>query len=431
MQPTIGGVYGTGIPIIDWNQVLRRLPLITALDDIADIPWVKDWIGHDKYDEYWASYGVKDKYQEIITPAYFVTGWYDNLVHEEWRNFEGFRKEGGAAEARQKTKIIVGPWQHGDTKTNPGWDADFGSSGNLDRDELFLGWFDQRLKGINSGLDQDPPIRIFVMGANTWRSENEWPLARTKWTNFYLNSNGSANSLYGDGSLTASAPTTESKKDQFVYDPDRPVPTLGGQIAILPDLWGARDRRPVERRDDVLVYTTEPLAEDVEVTGPVEAVVYASSDAVDTDFTATLSDVYPDERAVHLCEGIRGARFRDSLEHPTLIEPNKIYKYEISLWETSNVFKAGHRIRIDISSSNFPRYARNQNTGNEFGMSAEIKIAHQTIYHNAQYPSHLLLPIIPMATLPAHAQSSSLGLEHSATVARGDSSGPSREETVR
>ena len=171
---------------------------------------------------------------------------------------------------------------------------------------------------------------------------------------------------------------------------------MGGQIAIFPDVWGARDRRSVERRDDVVVYTTEPLTNDVEVTGPVEAILYASSSAVDTDFAATLSDVYPDGRAVNICEGIRGARFRESLEHPTLIEPGKVYKYDISLWETSNVFKAGHRIRIDISSSNFPRYARNQNTGNPFGMSAEIKIAHQTIYHSAQFPSHLVLPVIPV-----------------------------------
>jgi uncharacterized protein len=397
LQPTITGVYGSGVPLIDWDNVFRRLPLFTALDSIEDVPWVKEWIRHDKYDEYWASYGVKGKYQEIQAPAFFVTGWYDNLVHEAWRNFEGFHSQGGSLAVKRDTKIIVGPWPHGSTKAVTSWDTDYGPDATLDRDSLFLRWFDYRLKGANNGFGSEPPIRIFVMGANQWRSEYEWPLARTTWKNFYLESGGKANSFLGDGTLSTSLPSAQvTPTDQYDYDPAHPTPTMGGQIAIFPDVWGARDRRSVERRDDVVVYTTEPLTNDVEVTGPVEAILYASSSAVDTDFAATLSDVYPDGRAVNICEGIRGARFRESLEHPTLIEPGKVYKYDISLWETSNVFKAGHRIRIDISSSNFPRYARNQNTGNPFGMSAEIKIAHQTIYHSAQFPSHLVLPVIPL-----------------------------------
>jgi putative CocE/NonD family hydrolase len=399
MQPTIVGVYGGGVPVINWEKVLLRLPLITALDDISDIPWVKEWIRHDEYGDYWASYGVKGKYAEIGAPAYFVTGWYDNLLHETWRNFAGFREQGGSPAVRQETRILVGPWQHGDTSLNAGWDADLGPNTNLNRDQVYLAWFDDQLKGLKTELSSEPPIRIFVMGANKWRSENEWPLARTKWTDFYLDSGGKANSLHGDGLLSKSLPSARAaKEDEYIYDPNHPVPTLGGQIAVFPDVWGARDRRPVQRRDDVLVYTTAPLSEDVEVTGPVNAILYASSSAVDTDFTATLSDVYPDGRAVHICEGIRGARFRESLEHPTLIVPGKVYKYEVSLWETSNLFKAGHRIRLDISSSNFPRFARNQNTGNPFGMSAEVKLANQTIFHNAEYPSHLVLPVIPAST---------------------------------
>jgi uncharacterized protein len=405
MQPTIAGVYGGGIQLIDWDKVFRGLPLISTLDDIEDVPWVKEWIRHDSYDDYWASYGLKGKYQDIQATALFVTGWYDNLVHESWKNFEGFHSQGGSPQVRQETKIIVGPWSHGSTKVTPGWDADFGSDANFDTNALFLRWLDYQLKGMKVGLGSEAPIRIFVMGANKWRFENEWPLARTKWTNFYLNSGGRANSLYGDGLLSTSLPAAqEAKADQYTYDPDHPVPTLGGQIAIFPDVWGARDRRAVQRRDDVLVYTTAPLSEDVEVTGPVNAVVYASSSAVDTDFTAALTDVYPDGRAVHICEGIRGARFRESLEHPTVIVPGKVYKYEISLWETSNVFKAGHRIRVDISSSNFPRYARNQNTGKPFGMSAEVNIAHQTIFHNTEYPSHLVLPVIPASSQAQQAE---------------------------
>ena len=232
------------------------------------------------------------------------------------------------------------------------------------------------------------------MGANKWRFENEWPLARTQFTKYYFHSGGNSNSFHGDGTLSTSPPQEKEPQDSYVYDPSNPVPTLGGQISTHPELQGPKERLLVQQRDDVLVYTSAPLTEDLEVTGPVEVKLYASSSAVDTDFTGTLTDVHPDGKAVHICEGIRGASFRESLENPTPIEPGRVYEYTISLWETSNVFKAGHRIRLEISSSNFPRYARNQNTGHPFGMSAEMKTAEQTIYHDTQYPSHLILPVI-------------------------------------
>ena len=395
LQPMIGQAYGGGLQVVNYEQLFRRLPLISAVYDIVDAPYIKDWIRHARYDDYWKSYGIKEKYADIVAPAYFITGWYDNLVHENWRNFVGFREQGGSPQARKGTKIIVGPWTHAINAQGPNWDADFGASTTVDINELHMRWYDFWLKGINTGIDQEPPVRIFVMGANQWRTENEWPLARTKCTSYYLGSGGKANSMFGDGTLSLSAPSANGPPDKYVYDPERPVPTLGGTISTHPELQGPRDRRPVERRDDVLVYTGAPLEKDAEVTGPVEVKLYAASSAVDTDFTATLTDVYPDGRAVNICEGVRGARFRESLENPSLIEPGKVYEYTISLWETSNVFKAGHRIRLEISSSNFPRFARNQNTGNPFGMSAEMKAAEQTIYHDARYPSRLVLPVIP------------------------------------
>ena len=195
--------------------------------------------------------------------------------------------------------------------------------------------------------------------------------------------------------LSTATAAKDSPPDIFVYDPQNPVPTLGGQISTHAEIRGPKDRSSVQEREDVLVYTTEPLTEDMEVTGPVDMKLYAASSALNTDFTATLTDVHPDGMAVHICEGIRGVTFRESLENPKLIESGKVYQYTISLWETSYVFKAGHRIRLEISSSNFPRYARNQNTSHPFGMSAEVKTAKQTIYHDAQYPSHLILPVIP------------------------------------
>jgi putative CocE/NonD family hydrolase len=230
------------------------------------------------------------------------------------------------------------------------------------------------------------------MGANTWRSESEWPLARTRFTPYYLHSGGRANSHFGDGALSPAMPADEPP-DRYDYDPADPVPTLGGQSMI--ESPGPLDRRPVERRDDVLVYSTDPLPHDVEVTGPIEVVLYATSSAVDTDFAATLVDVHPGGLAVSICEGIRRARFRDSLEHTTPIEPERAYEYRISLWETSNLFKAGHRIRLEITSSNFPRFDRNLNSGEDLATGTRVTIAHQTIHHTAAHPSHILHPVIP------------------------------------
>lgn len=379
------GLYATGPtrtgPHIPFGPHYLQLPLMAAADR-ADHPQaqrIKTWMQHARYDDYWKSYGVKEKYHLIQVPAWFGTGWYDNLVHENWRNFLGFRQQGGSEACRKGTRIRVGPGVHG-------------ASGITDA--MHLRWYDYWLKGIDTGIQNEPPIEIYVMGAEKWRFENEWPLARTRFTKLYLCSGGKANGLGGDGRLQT-APPADAPPDHFTYDPENPVPTLGGQISTHGDVWGPRDRQSVQARQDVLVYTTEPLKEDTEVTGPVDLVLFAASSAVDTDFTATLTDVHPDGRAIHICEGIRGATFRESLENPTPIEPGRIYRFPISLWETSMVFKAGHRIRLEISSSNFPRYARNQNTGLPLGTSALMQKAEQTIYHDAAHPSHLILPIIP------------------------------------
>lgn len=363
----------------------RRLPLLAAVDDFPNVRHVKDWFRHARYDDYWKAYGVKEKYGRIRAPALFLTGWYDNLCHEGWRNFLGFRTQGGSEAVRRGTRILVGPWTHGGSFRLPGLL------------ELELRWYDYWLKDVQNGVDREAPIRIYVMGAETWRDEHEWPLARTRFTPFYLTSGGRANSLRGDGRLTGGSPSAGQSEppDRFTYDPENPVYTLGGQISTHADIWGAKDRRVRQERDDVLVYTTEPLEKDLEATGPVELKLFVASSVPDTDFTATLTDVHPDGRAIHVCEGIRGVTFRQSLETPTPIESGRVYELSISLWETSMVFKAGHRIRLEVSSSNFPRYVRNQNTGLPLGSNAEIRKAQQTIYHDAEHPSRLILPVIP------------------------------------
>ena len=393
LQPNISR-FAHGEVTVNYEEVFRRLPLMTALDDLQEGSYYKDWLTHWKYDSYWKSYGVKEKYGQITVPAYLMSGWYDNLVHEAFRNFKGMREEGGSETARKGTSILVGPWAHGGYRMADGKTVTFGDG--LDLRAVHLRWYDYWLKGIQNGIDREAPIRIFVMGDDRWRDEKEWPLARTEWTRFYLSSQGSANSLHGNGRLSPQPDAPTAPTDSYRYNPHDPVPTLGGQISTHGELKGPqRPPSGAAKGRRAGVYEPAPGAGPTEVTGPVELRLYAASTARDTDFTATLTDVHPDGRAIHICEGIMRASFRESLENPSLIAPGKIYEYRISLWETSTVFKAGHRIRLEVSSSNFPRYARNLNTGNRLGTSAETKIAEQTIHHGVRYPSALVLPVIP------------------------------------
>jgi putative CocE/NonD family hydrolase len=272
----------------------------------------------------------------------------------------------------------------------------------VDLKEDDLRWFDYWLKGLDTGITSEPPIKLFTMGENRWRFEHEWPLARTQFTRYFLRSNGHANSLYGDGWLSCDPPGAEPP-DRYDYDPNNPVPTLGGnnstwtwmKFAQEPIYPGPVDQRPLERRDDVLVYTTPILDADLEVTGPLEAVVYAESSARDTDFTAKLVDVYPDGRAIHLAEGILRARHRMSLESMELLTPGEVAEFRIELAPTSNVFLRGHRVRVEISSSNFPRFDRNLNTGEDIFRGTAMQIARQRVLHSTACPSHIVLPVIP------------------------------------
>ena len=232
------------------------------------------------------------------------------------------------------------------------------------------------------------------MGENRWRDENEWPLRRTRSTSYYLHSAGHANTAAGDGLLDVAPPGDDLKRDEFSYDPADPVPSLGGNNLVGASA-GPYDQSEIEQRPDVLVYTTAPLAEPVEVTGPVKMTLWAATSARDTDFTAKLVDVDGEGKAFNLCEGITRARFRAGRENPQAVVPGEVNAYEIDLWVTSNLFQRGHRIRVEVSSSNFPRFDRNPNSGLPFGTDTEVLKARQTIYHDAGHASHLLLPVIP------------------------------------
>ncbi|HEY8414755.1 MAG TPA: CocE/NonD family hydrolase, partial [Thermaerobacter sp.] len=254
-------------------------------------------------------------------------------------------------------------------------------------------WLDYWLKGIDNGIGDEPPISLFIMGANYWRDEHEWPLARTRWTKFYLRSGGRANSRFGDGVLSTEPPATDEPPDVYLYDPARPVPFITDPLSS--QIGGPDDYSAIETRGDVLVYSTPPLDRDVEVTGPVNLVLYASSSAVDTDFMAKLVDVHPNGFCQRLCDGIVRARFREGMDKEVFMEPGKVYRFEIDLWNTAQVFKRGHRIRLEIASSAFPKYDRNLNTGEPLATSTRMVVAENRVWHTPAWPSHLILPIIP------------------------------------
>ena len=385
------------IYVYNWEQLFATLPL-KDLDKAAgkDIKFLHDWLSHPDYDDYWKAAAIDERYGDVKIPVLQTGGWYDVGAGGTFANFVGMRERGGSQLAREQHKAIIGPWFHSASEETHAGEVDFGLDSVLDLQEIELRWFDHWLKGEDNGAEQETPLRIYVMGANEWRDEHEWPLARTQFTNYYFHSGGEANSLLGDGKLSTQAPADEPA-DHFVYNPAFPVPTRGGNTCCNPDLvpWGAYDQRPLEYRNDLLCYTSDPLEEDLEVTGPVFVKLFASTDGRDTDFTAKLVDVHPDGYAVNLCDGIIRGRYRTTQEHQRLLEPGEVYEFTIDLWPTSNVFKKGHRIRVDISSSNFPRFDRNPNTGNAFGQDADMRVAHQQGFHDRARPSHIILPVIP------------------------------------
>jgi putative CocE/NonD family hydrolase len=354
-----------------------------------------DWLAHPSYDDYWKQLSIEDHNDKITVPIFSTAAWYDIFLGGSLRNYTGIKAHGGSEAARngQRLLVMIGGHAGGGRKIG---EVDFGPQAEFDEDEIMLRWYDHVLKGIDNGVEREKPVKIFVMGKNVWREEDDWPLARAKTTRYYLHSDGSANGLNGEGSLTTSAPKNEPS-DHFVYNPADPVPTIGGPLCCdgfhLPA--GPRDQRPDEARPDVLVFTTPAFKNEVEVTGPVSLELYASSTAVDTDFTAKLVDVWPNGFAQNLTEGVVRARYRDSQEKPQLMQPGEVYKFDVDLWATSNIFLTGHQLRLEISSSNFPRFDRNLNTGEEQSRGIRMVKAANTIMHDAQHPSALVLPVVP------------------------------------
>ncbi len=377
-----------------WNKGFRTLPLRTWDTAIgAEVQYLRDWVAHPQFDDYWKQSSLQGKEQDITTPMYVVCGWYDLFSKSVFDHVNSVKEKSRSVEARKQQHILMGPWVHGISRDGKVGSLDFGKESVVDVSGLQAKWFAHWLKGEETGVEEWPPLRIFVMGRNEWRDEQEWPLKRTRYTPYYFHSQGSANTLEGDGTLSTTKPEQEPV-DGYVYDPEDPVPTLGGNnLGRVP--VGPHDQTEAEQREDVLVYTSDALKSELEVTGPVKVVLYATSSATDTDWTAKLVDVHPDGKPYNLCDGILRARYRESADEPTLIEPGKRYRYEIDLWVTSNAFLPGHRIRVEISSSNFPHFDRNPNTGHAFGADAELQKAEQTVHHARECASHIVLPVIP------------------------------------
>jgi uncharacterized protein len=380
---------------IHYDDVQKHLPLNTMQQRVGrHAKFYDDWLAHPDYDDYWKPLNAEEVFDKVTIPVHTFGGWFDIFSQGTLRGYVGMSHKGGSEKARTGSNLVIGPWGHGPSQKFGA--IDFGPTANVDPLPLQLRWYDYWLKGIDNGLASEPPVKLFVMGRNQWAYEREYPIARTQYRPFYFNSNGQANTAAGDGRLSWTKPADVSIADRFKYDPANPVPSLGGNNCCgTPTPTGPQDQRPIEKRPDVLVYTSDVLQEELEVTGPVKVVLFASTDAVDTDFVAKLVDVYPDGTSYNMAEGIVRARYRESLSKPTLLKPGQVYRFDIDLVGTSVAFLKGHRVRVQITSSHFPQFDRNPNTGAKFGTSAEVKAAEQSVYHDAERASHILLPVIP------------------------------------
>lgn len=366
-----------------WHLPLRSCP---PLEGIAD--WYFEDLAHPEDGSYWWPVNATLKFQEIDVPMMHLGGWFDVFLDGTLRCFQGVRTHGRTAACRRHQRLVVGPWVHGPGAAGQrqAGEVDFGPDAALDLPMYRLRWYDHWLKGVGNGIMDGPPVRIFLMGVNRWLDLGHWPPPGVTYRELYLRegTGQSAESL-NNGRLIFEPPGGAERPDSYEYDPDHPVPSL----ITYPQL-GPRDHRPVEHR--MLTYTTEVLEQDLAVVGPVKAVLYALSSAPDTDWVVRLCDVWPDGRSLSVCDGILRARYRQSLERPELLVPGHLYRFEVEMSSTAQVFLAGHRLRVEVTSSDFPRYDRNLNTGGPFGDEVRGQVALNTVYHDALRPSHVLLP---------------------------------------
>jgi len=388
-------------PEIDFNTIFSHLPLIGIMKKIADYPThYEDMVSHGPADPYWRSLDYVTEGDRFDIPTLHVNSWYDLGIRETFELFNLLRKNAESERGRDHQYVIISPTAHceseGSTEHTVVGMRDVGDA-RFDFYGVYLRWFDYWLKGADNGVVDMPRVQYFLLGLNEWRTADAWPLPATRWTRFYLHSDGHANSRIGDGAMSRSVPAAEPP-DRFVYDPGTPVPSVGGVICCTtaPNTpGGSYDQSEVEMRDDVLVYTSEPIERGIEVTGPVELVLYVGSSAPDTDFTGKLVDVAPDGTAYNLQDGVLRARYREGYDRTVWMEAGGVYELRLDLHAIGNFFAPGHRIRLEVSSSNFPRLDRNLNTGGNNYDETVWQVADNVVHHSARYPSHIVLPVIP------------------------------------
>lgn len=372
---------------LKYETVLRHLPLndIDLQSAGRAVPHFRDWLKHQSFDQYWKSISDEENFEKVKVPVQTSGGWFDIFVNGTINGFTGMRRTGGSEKARKESKMIIGAWGHGPSQKFG--EVDFGPTANRDMFERQLRWYNHYLKGEDNGVDRDPPVEIFYMGVNKWRHEQDWPIPGTKFTPFYL----------GAGKSIANTKPAATGTEKYTYDPNDPVPTLGGNNCCgTPTAAGPRDQRPIESRSDVLVYTSEALTNPVAIAGPVKMKLFAATDGRDTDWMVKLIDVHPNGFSMNIAEGILRARFRNGVDKMELLQPNKVYEYEVDMAGTANVFQPGHKIRVDIMSSNFPQFDRNPNTGDDLGASSKVRVAAQTVHHGGAQASHIVLPVVPV-----------------------------------
>ncbi|HET9713523.1 MAG TPA: CocE/NonD family hydrolase [Pyrinomonadaceae bacterium] len=397
------------LPSVDWSKALRHLPVKDIMEaaggphgifaDRMPVDTGGAMIQREPNDPAWYKGGLWHDNMKINIPGFWFMSWYDVSIGPNLAAFNHVRKTASPEIANQQYAVIA-PTLHcaykRATENTIVGELSMGDA-RLNYDELTYAWFDHFLKGENNGiLEKMPRVRYYTMGINKWQSSDTWPPRGAQSMSFFLSSGGKANTMNGDGALTAAAPASDNP-DRFEYDPMNPVPSLGGNVCCTGNAItaGAFDQRKNETRPDILVYTTEPLKEGVEVSGPIEVTLYVSSDAKDTDFTVKLIDVYPDGRAFNLDETIQRMRYREGYDKPNVwMQSGKVYKVTLQPMTTSNYFASGHRIRIEVSSSNFPRFDRNLNTGGHNYDEAKGVVARNAVHHSRQYPSEIKLTVV-------------------------------------
>jgi putative CocE/NonD family hydrolase len=417
----VGGAFGLAA-VLNWSQLLapdaaRRAGRLDLLDDIRNaagcggppptlalkdmpflmkpdlMPFLRDYLEHPAFGAYWQEFELGDRLSQISVPCLHLSGWYDTFVNQTLDAYRRF-----TSETRAEHRLLIGPWYHIPWTQQVGV-VDFGDAARNVVDEYQLAWFDAWTKGRREALDAIPPVRVFVTGSNSWHDAESWPLPGVTTQSWYLRSGGRANSLNGNGFVSLEKPRESEPADYFFYDPAAPVQSLGGHSCCYPQAtpMGPSIQRDVELRNDVLVYSSEPLEQPVWVAGTVTARLFAATSARDTDWVVKLCDVAPDGRSLNIQEGVIRARFRNGFGQATLLEPDSVVEYTITVGACCHRFAAGHRIRIQVTSSNFPAIDRNPNTGGPLGMEGpfEWEPASQTVFHDGARPSCVFLPVVP------------------------------------